>query len=220
MKIFYRRNLPHLQLPHATYSVVFRLIDSLPKNIVDELKVEYHKIRQTSILTDQENKEIVWRHKVYFERFDEYLQKWAQPKNWLNKSEIAEIIAEVIMGYDNDYYELIAFCIMPNHVHMIIKEVKPFPGSVLTATDTQSKGLLDDYPLSRILKRIKGVTAHEANKILNRSGSFWHHESYDHVIRCDEELKRQISYVLNNPVKAGLVNDWTDWKWTYYKYKP
>ena len=45
-------------------------------------------------------------------------------------------------------------------------------------------------------------------------GSFWQAESYDHVVR-NGELERIISYVLENPVKAGLVEDWEQWPYTY-----
>ncbi|HUR98602.1 MAG TPA: hypothetical protein VMZ26_11110 [Pyrinomonadaceae bacterium] len=65
------------------------------------------------------------------------------------------------------------------------------------------------------MKSIKGYTAREANKILNRKGSFWEAESYDHEVADDEEFNRIVRYVLNNPVKAGLVKDWRDWKWNW-----
>jgi REP element-mobilizing transposase RayT len=53
---------------------------------------------------------------------------------------------------------------------------------------------------------------------LGRSGPFWQHENYDHVIRDEGELERIIQYVIYNPVKAGLTDDWKQWKWTYCKY--
>jgi len=55
--------------------------------------------------------------------------------------------------------------------------------------------------------------------VLNRSGTFWQHESYDHVVRGDKELIRIAEYVLNNPVKAGLCERWEDWKWNYCNIK-
>ena len=48
---------------------------------------------------------------------------------------------------------------------------------------------------------------------MHRSGVFWQDESYDHIVRDQAELERTIKYVLNNPVKAGLVDDWEKWKW-------
>ncbi len=55
----------------------------------------------------------------------------------------------------------------------------------------------------------------KANKILNRKGAFWQHESYDHVVRDGNELERIINYVLHNPVRAGLVSSRDQWKWSY-----
>ena len=70
--------------------------------------------------------------------------------------------------------------------------------------------------MTDILRLIKGSTAREANKILNCTGSFWQHESYDRVVRDEKELNRIIWYTINNPVKAGLVKNAEDWKWSYY----
>ncbi len=72
--------------------------------------------------------------------------------------------------------------------------------------------------LYRTLQSLKAYTAREANDVLHRAGAFWQHESYDHVIRDGKEMDRIVWYVLNNPVKAGLVQDWKIWKWTYCKY--
>jgi REP element-mobilizing transposase RayT len=75
-----------------------------------------------------------------------------------------------------------------------------------------------DSSLYKIMQSLKWYTAKECNKILNRTGQFWQHESYDHVVRNEEELNRIVEYVLNNPVKAGLVETHEDWKWNYCKY--
>jgi putative transposase len=64
---------------------------------------------------------------------------------------------------------------------------------------------------------LKKFSAIRANRILKRSGPFWQHESYDHVIRDAKELENTIWYVLFNPVHAGLVADWEKWNWTYCK---
>ena len=64
---------------------------------------------------------------------------------------------------------------------------------------------------------LKGYTARKANGLLSRTGAFWQRESYDHVIRDANEWQRIVIYVLNNPVKAGLVDTWEEWKWNYYR---
>ena len=61
---------------------------------------------------------------------------------------------------------------------------------------------------------LKGRSARECNKVLARSGSFWEHESFDRVIRSGK-FDKTVRYVLNNPVKAGLVEDWENWRWNY-----
>ena len=84
---------------------------------------------------------------------------------------------------------------MPNHIHLIIYKLKK--------------------PLYKIMQVLKGFTAHEINKTVNRKGKFWHAESYDNVVRSRNELHNKIQYVLNNPVKAGLIRDREGWRYSY-----
>ena len=73
----------------------------------------------------------------------------------------------------------------------------------------------DQIPgLSEIMHRLKGRSARECNLLLGRSGSFWEHESFDRVIR-DGRFDATVRYVLNNPVKIGLVSRWEDYEWNY-----
>ena len=88
---------------------------------------------------------------------------------------------------------------MSNHLHLVV---------VLAEHET---GLM------RKLQQFKSYTAIQANRVLRRSGQFWHRESYDHIIRDAAELERVVAYVLNNPVKAGLVQEWQEWPYTYWK---
>ena len=67
---------------------------------------------------------------------------------------------------------------------------------------------------SKIMHTLKGRSARECNLILERSGSFWEHESFDHVIR-NGKFDKTIRYVLNNPVKIGVVRNWEDYRWNY-----
>jgi len=87
---------------------------------------------------------------------------------------------------------------MPNHVHAVVSLTKDAP------------------PLADTLQRLKGYTALQANKLLERSGQFWQRETYDHLVRSGEEMARIIAYVVNNPVKAGLVERWEQWPYTYW----
>ena len=69
--------------------------------------------------------------------------------------------------------------------------------------------------LSVVLQNIKKFTAVQSNKLLSRSGKFWAEESFDTIIRNEKHFYNTIYYIINNPVKAGLVNNWWEWKWTY-----
>lgn len=93
---------------------------------------------------------------------------------------------------------------MPNHAHLVFSPLEEAEGRY--------------HSLSKIMHSFKLHTALEANKILGRDGVFWQHENYDHYVRDESELERIIKYVIYNPAKAGLVDDWKKWKWTYYKY--
>ncbi len=88
---------------------------------------------------------------------------------------------------------------MSNHVQLIIQTI------------------VEDIPLYNILGSLKQYSATQSNIILDRKDAFWQHESYDHLIRDRNELVRMIDYTLNNPVKAGLVDEWKQWKYSYVK---
>lgn len=66
-------------------------------------------------------------------------------------------------------------------------------------------------PLSSIMHSLKSYTASQANRILDRTGRFWQHESYDHWVRDLDELERIADYIRLNPVRAGLCALPTDW---------
>ena len=98
---------------------------------------------------------------------------------------IAQILADRIrQGADCDY-ELHAWVVMPNHAHLLITPRV-------------------DVPI--LLRRLKGASAREANKLLGQTGQpFWEDESYDHLVRDADEFHRIENYILNNPVRAGLA---------------
>ncbi|MCP5098236.1 MAG: hypothetical protein GY943_22025 [Chloroflexi bacterium] len=96
-----------------------------------------------------------------------------------------------------------AFCVMSNHAHIVFTPLEKENDSY--------------HALQTIMHSLKRYTAREGNKLLKREGAFWQHESYDHVVRNRNEWERIVKYVLNNPVKAGLVERWEDWPYTYLK---
>ena len=206
---FHRRHLPHLYLPNAVYFTTFRLSGSLPRLAVEQL-------REKSLLQKKS-----W---IGFVDYDRALEKTDPKVCWLANELIANSVAESIRLRDGKEYDLAAYCIMPNHVHMVIglgrHELFMPVGQTEGRVDEPIRqvgqiGNLSNKPVSKIMQSLKRYTASTANGILHRSGPFWQDESYDHVVRTETEFERVINYVVYNPVKAGLVKEWRDWKWTY-----
>lgn len=123
---------------------------------------------------------------------------------------------ESLLYRNGKVYRLIAFCIMSNHIHAVFTPLLN-DRSLHEIRGENLRFESEEPPLSVIMHSLKSYTAQQANKILQRTGPFWEEESYDHEIRDQTEYHRTINYVLNNPVKAGLVKDWRDWPWSWKK---
>lgn len=108
----------------------------------------------------------------------------------LRDDRTAEIVAEALKHFDDDRYQLHAWCVMPNHVHVVVQP-------------------LGTHQLSQILHSWKSFTANAVNKELGRSGPVWLRESYDHLIRDEADYQHHVRYARENPAAAGLSN----WKW-------
>jgi REP element-mobilizing transposase RayT len=115
---------------------------------------------------------------------------------WLRDTRIARSIVEALRFAQDELRlcELRSYVVMPNHVHVLLEP---------------------NVPLARVTKSIKGYTAREANKLLQRTGQpFWQYESYDRWVRNDAELQRIVRYIERNPVTAGFVRSPEDWPWS------
>jgi REP element-mobilizing transposase RayT len=238
-EIFYRRRLPHYQPPNETFHVTFRLAGSLPQETILRLKREHQEINKSiqKVRSADEQRKLSreWGAN-YFDRFDEFLDRATDGPFWLREDAVAARVAEIMRAQDGKDYDLLAYCLMPNHVHLLATfwqsttnaaevDVERSSDRYRVTTGKTSKcdqrtevrSTVAQYFLADALKKLKGVSAYECNKLLNRRDAFWQHESYDHVIRDEAELERTVWYILENPVKAGLCSHWRDWKWTYMK---
>jgi REP element-mobilizing transposase RayT len=219
-KIYYKRNLPHYQPIGYTYFVTYRLNGSLPIEVIKKLKAEREKqlkeidgISNKSLRHEKYNK----MQSVYFGKFDKLLDTSDFGPTWLKKKEIAEIVKDAIHFYDNKKYNLVCYTIMSNHVHQVFTPIvdRISDSTNIPSEAEVSRNRVSGYIVTKILQDLKRFTARECNKVLNRTGTFWQYESYDHVVRDYDELLRIVEYVLNNPVKIGLCEKWEDWKWSY-----
>ena len=205
---FYRRNLPHIQPRRATFLGNLGLVGSLPIEVAERLSAEAeHLEKKLLTITDRKEKQLLRDRdqRKLFRKWEDELHKIQTGPFWLKDERIAEIVADSILYHDGDWFDVLAYCILPNHVHLVLI---PYESSDIA-----------DYSLTKIMHNIKRNSANHANKVLGRTGAFWQHENYDHFARDEKELERIIKYVLHNPVEAGLTNDWSKWKWSYCKYE-
>jgi putative transposase len=190
-----RGNLPHLKREGGTYFVTFRLKGTLPVETLLRFKQEREVIIQKALaagrpLTWVEQNELF---RWYSERVDSYLDL-GKGECLLANAPVAEIVAKALKFFDGDRYSLGEWVIMPNHVHVIVRP-------------------LGNVSLSEVLQSWKGFTAREINRLLKRTGAVWQTESYDHLIRDDEDRIRCARYVRENPQKAGLCAAAAEWKY-------
>jgi putative transposase len=215
IKTHYRRNLPHIQPIGATFFVTFRLKDSIPAAMLSQLRQEYEE-KKAQLKKEPPELYGLLVHdarKRYFARYDALLDDIQHGPDYLRQPAIAGLVREELHRFDGELYNLLAYCIMPNHVHILIDTSLQIPAS-FESTDLES---LNYKPLDVIMKRIKGPSAVAANRLLGREGKFWQRESYDHFVRNERELGNIIRYILENPVKAGWVGHWEDWAFSYCK---
>ncbi len=180
-KLWYSRGyLPHFDGGEIVQFITFRLGDSLPKKVLEKWQDEL----ELGIISPIE----------YHRKIDKYLDT-SYGECWLRIEEIAEMVEDTLCLFDNKKYKLIAYVLMPNHVHILIKPLK-------------------NNSLASIMHSIKSYTSHEANKILNRTGRFWTKEYFDRYIRDHKHYLKTVDYIHNNPVKAKLCKDYRDWRYS------
>ena len=185
--------LPHWHQDGATYAVTFRLADSLPQSVI----IEYQKEKQELLLKRKQAEEsgdeaLSTQLKDEFEGIHNERMETALHAGygecWMKRPEIAQVVCDALSHFDGEHYDLGPWCVMPNHVHFLIR---PREG----------------YLLPKILQELKSASAKEINILLGSEGSLWQKESYDHVVRDADDYWNQRSYILGNPKAVGLV-DW------------
>ncbi len=210
IKYEYRKNLPHIYPIGAKFFITFCLKGALPMEVIEQYKFEHEQ--QVKSLQKLGNKKKGYdEYKRHFAKIDNYLDTTTQ--NWLlAQAPIAQIVADKIQEFDKDLYDLIAYCIMSNHVHLVFNmdlQIENIPEYEILTTKNYVQ-------IERVMQRIKGGSSLVINQFLGTKGvTNWQAESYDHYIRSEQELKNIINYTLQNPVKAGLVENWQDWQFSY-----
>ena len=206
-----RRRLPHWYVPGAVHFVTYRLAGTIPVPLILELREQRQRLLKQAPPEGTTRRE--WRrraHKRFFAQYDRYLDSH-RDVDFLARPPVAAMVRGNLHYHHAKQYHLLAYCVMPNHVHALIQPTE----DLRCGDETPFGDELPDArsPLAQIMHSLKSYTAYEANKLLSRSGQFWQHESYDHWIRDDEELARIAEYIAANPVAAGLADQPHEWPW-------
>ncbi len=167
-----RGYLPHFDSPETLQFITFRLVDSLPAEAIE-------KLRLTPSLPDAER---------------DALLDLGHGNCWLRQAEIASVVQDALLHFDKQRYCLVAWAIMPNHVHVMIETIS-------------------GHGLGSIIGSWKRFSARVANRQLGREGAFWQDDYWDTYIRNERHFESTVAYIENNPVKAGLVDQPESWKW-------
>jgi REP element-mobilizing transposase RayT len=214
MKTHYKNRLPHIAPIGASFFITFRLADSLPQTIITALQeemAETEKRLRREFPNDWYPKLTVERKRM-FGKYEHQLDGNPFGNCHLKDPAVASIVADKLREYDGKLYDLAAFCIMPNHVHLLLD----FSCQLVNGNNFFLPDMPADYKqLHQVMQLIKGGSARSINLLLKRTGSFWAKDSYDHFVRNEQEWGRILHYIFQNPVKAGLVTTWEDFPFTY-----
>ncbi|MFZ4465126.1 MAG: transposase [Bacteroidales bacterium] len=210
-KDFYRRHLPHFQQPGQEYFVTWCIKDAVPARALEIYTIQLDEISQHIETSKRNNadEQIISELKMEFSRvrrkymkaFDDLLHLQTEFIVNLSKYENTEIVINALCFWEGKRLENYAICVMSNHVHWVFR--------VFEKDENGEPVYLQD-----IMQSVKRFSANKINKIENRVGSVWHNESYDTTIRDQVHLFNAINYTIENPVSAGLVENWWDWKGT------
>jgi DNA polymerase III alpha subunit len=186
----YTRSLPHWQQEGATYFVTFRLADSLPREVLnrwrEELDAALRAAAHAAKASESEKRAAAEKiSEEHYEKLQCHLDDGIG-ECWLRNPEVAAIVENALHHFDGERYQLGSYVIMPNHVHVLVSPTMA-------------------HKLTDILHSWKSFTAKEANKVLGRAGEFWQDESFDHIVRDEQQLEKFSRYIIENPAKAGIV---------------
>ncbi|MCZ7669209.1 MAG: transposase [Chloroflexi bacterium] len=157
------------------------MADALPVDVIELLSQDKEK------LTDLEKRQ----------RLETYMDA-GYGECFLRDPRIGSLVENAFIYFDKVRYRLLAWVIMPNHVHVLIETMLGFP-------------------LDEIIQSWKSFTAHQANDLLGRSGQFWFPDYFDRYIRNERHYDNVVRYIHENPVKAGLVSKAMDWPFSSAK---
>ena len=182
------KNLPHWHQDNKYAFITFRLSDSLPQVKLQEYQAEKEQwLKRHPSPWDEKTK------LEYTSKFAKIIDSWLDNgygSCLLGDPANRKIVEEAFHFYDNKKYELVAFVVMPNHVHLLVQ-------------------LYENHDINSTIRSLKSYTA----KLIKKNGTtlehIWQSESYDRIIRNEDHFMKVISYIFSNNRKLAWVKPWT-----------
>jgi type I restriction enzyme R subunit/putative DNA methylase len=199
-----RGYLPHCDFPGLVQFVTFRLADSMPASRRGE-----------------------WEHLLAIEdlrrkrtKLEQYLDRGVGECH-LRDPQIAKLCEDALLFFHNQRYALLAWCVMPNHVH-VLAQIWQTPLDEMIQTWKR-------FVATKALRMLR-VECQSPNRLdtaanlnePNRSSalhSFWQREYWDTFTRDEEQEKTAVRYIENNPVKVKLCRATDDWEFSSAKFR-
>ncbi|HPR30719.1 MAG TPA: transposase [Prolixibacteraceae bacterium] len=136
--------------------------------------------------------------------YDKVLHKATHHPVSLVKEANLAVLKEALLFWEGRRLISHAWCIMSNHLHWLL--------TVFEKDEAE-----EAVHLPEILHSVKRFSARKININEGRSGELWEHESFETTIRNDRHFVRVESYIVNNPVSAGLVTTAREWPGTFVR---
>ena len=181
-----RGYLPHYNMPGTIQSVTFRLADSLPQSKLREIEEELASLPATKRDAERRKKIEAW--------LDAGIGCCA-----LRHPALAGLMQETLLKWDEERYRLFAWCVMPNHVHVLMETI-----AALTKIVQSWKSFTGRRALENNAELGLGVPG----------GALWMREYWDRYIRDADHFDNVRAYIEKNPVAAGLCKQPSDWPWS------
>ena len=186
----WRSRLPHWEVEGHWHFITIRCHGSLP----NEVKRKLAEIQESLQAIQPQSEEFNQLQRRSFLTTEKYLDA-GEGFAPFTATRPCELCLDALEAMESEGWLVGEATIMPNHVHLLIIRQQ------------------SDFSLKEILKRFKGRSARWMNQELDRSGRFWQEDWFDRWMRHDGERAKTVAYIRQNPVKAGLVDEWSEYPW-------
>ncbi len=201
--IFRRRNLPHWDVEDKPSFITACLEGSIPAAGLRRIRAYRDELENRPCPKDLP--EADWemqKHKLLYRLVDSLLDGEC-PTMHLSDERLAIVVQNAFLHFADERYHLYAFVVMPSHHHWVFLPKEDWVEQLIKS---QAHKKLKRTPREAISHSIQSYTAKQCNRLLNKNGTFWQSETFDHFARDDAELHRIIQYIEQNPVVAGLAD--------------